>query len=111
MNSSPSNLDEEGVEHLVCSEGAQAASSKIIFYKLQLSDMLGLLIPQLEMCVHSFYFEAEVHAEKLTNLKTAFRKVQNSLRCGLCSNSFCSCHLGFIFVYVGNMSSTYFFNG
>lgn len=53
-----SNLDEEGVEHLVRSEGAQAASSKIIFYKLQLSDMLGLLILQLEMCVHSFYFEA-----------------------------------------------------
>jgi len=27
-----SNLDEEGVEHLFSSEGAQAASSKMIFY-------------------------------------------------------------------------------
>lgn len=51
-----SNLDEEGVEHLVCSEGAQAASSKIIFYKFQLGDILGL-IPQLGVRVHSFYFE------------------------------------------------------
>lgn len=35
-----SNLDEERVEHLVCSEGTQAASSEIIFHKLQLSGML-----------------------------------------------------------------------
>lgn len=36
-----SNLDEERVEHLVCSEGTQAASSKMIFHKLQLSGMLS----------------------------------------------------------------------
>lgn len=55
-----SNLDEKWVEHLVCSEGAQAASSKMIFYKLQLSAMLVLLslIPQLEVSVCSSYFEA-----------------------------------------------------
>lgn len=52
-----SNLDEEGVEHLVCSVGAQAASSKMIFYKLLLS-MLGFHSSQLEVCAHSFCFEA-----------------------------------------------------
>lgn len=63
-----SNLDEEGVEHLVCSEGAQAAFSEMIFYKLQLSDMLGLLIPQLEGCVCTVF---------ILKLLSSCRKVNN----------------------------------
>lgn len=48
-----SNLDEERVEHLVCSEGTQAASSKMIFHKLQLSGSAGFceVTPRLEVCM------------------------------------------------------------
>lgn len=56
-----SNLDEERVEHLVCSEGMQAASSKMIFHKLQLSGMLGFLKLSRDWksaCAFSFSFKA-----------------------------------------------------
>lgn len=56
-----SNLDEERVEHLVCSEGTQAASSIMIFHKLQLSGMLGFVkLSQgwKHVYVHFFFFKA-----------------------------------------------------
>lgn len=59
-----SNLD-VGVKHLVCSEGTQAASSKMIFYKLQLSGMLGLPIPQLQVCTILFLLKLQGSCQKV----------------------------------------------
>lgn len=76
-----SNLDEERVEHLVCSEETQAASSKMIFHKLQLSGRLGFVkLSQDWKCVcvlfYFFYFKAVRFMPKSTVLEATFKRFE-----------------------------------
>lgn len=94
----------EGVKHLVCSEGTQAASSKTIFYKLQLSGMPGLPIPQLEVSAIIFLLKLWGSCQKV-NITKCLGKFETLFEMWSSIKLFLFLPSRFIFVYAGDMSS------